>query len=97
MKPVGFKEQTTLFAKPKSMMEGECGTLPAHIDLLKNITTSCWEFSDEEIEVIKKTKKIWLTTFAVPPPPVTLQVNSPFEKVNKSASIDEFLTEENKK
>ena len=57
----------------------EYNTLPAHVDP-KGTVTCCFEFSDDEVEIIQKTKKIWFMqlTFMNPFQPVRLGVNHPF-------------------
>jgi len=78
VKPVEFKEQTTEMIKPKNMTDKECNSLPAHIDIMQHLTISCWEPTEEEIQELIKTKKMYLMVWQIPTSPVALQVKNPF-------------------
>lgn len=72
MKPISFPEVNVIYAKDQP----EYNPLPVYKDERGNIV-SCWEFSDEEIEEIKKNKCIWLSamTFNKPLQPLFLTTN----------------------
>lgn len=74
MKPVEFDGWNAEIAKDQK----EYLTLPAHIAKDGEVV-SCWELSDEEIEEIKKTKRIYLgiSTFNKPLQPQRLSVYNP--------------------
>lgn len=40
---------------------------------------TCWELTDEEMEIIKKTRCVWLHVCAARTPPVLVDVHNPFE------------------
>lgn len=82
MRPVEFPESNKTLLKPESMTDEECSSLPIYTDGLNCV--SCWEITEEEVEVLKSTKKIWLTILSgKSQPPVCLQVESPFSYINK--------------
>lgn len=41
-----------------------------------NAIESCWEMTDEELEIIKKSKKIYFTCFGVTHPPILITAKS---------------------
>ena len=57
MKPVEFKEQNTVFGEGQE----EYNDLPAYVgpESCKPVV-SCWELTEEELEVVKKTGKIYV-------------------------------------
>ena len=76
MKPINFTESTLKLGAPKGQ-EKEIGDLHVYTDKKKCI--SCWEFTDEEIETLKKTKKIYVGVFSgKTQPPIFLTVDKPF-------------------
>lgn len=70
MKPVEFEGHNTVFGanQPQYL------PLPAHIDTTdpSSPVLTCWEFTDEEIESLKKTKRLWIQqlTFHQPYHPI---------------------------
>ena len=72
MKSISFKEQNTVFAENQE----EYQNLPAFNDTDHGTVTSCWELSDEEIEILIKTKKLYVRsmTFNNPLQPLFLSV-----------------------
>lgn len=79
MKAVDFPYKNVDIAKDQP----EYNTLPALVLGDRNGTViSCWELTDEEIEELKKTKRIYLSlwTFGQPLQPQRMAVN-----------IDEFI------
>lgn len=69
MKPVPFPESNVIFAKDQP----EYQPLPAHRvgDAMGTVIT-CWELSDEEIQHIIETKKVWLSVYSFNKPLVHL-------------------------
>lgn len=58
---------------------------PTHIyiepDDKKGAITTCWEVNDAELEIIKKTKRVWITIFTYkknPLLPMAVSIDSPF-------------------
>lgn len=72
MKSTSFKEQNIIFAENQD----EYQSLPAFSDTENGAVTSCWEITDEEIEILKKTKKIYIRslTFNQPLQPLFASV-----------------------
>jgi hypothetical protein len=74
--PVVFKGANLMFGKPVGMTNEQCGQLPAmrtRVDLMPAIE-SVFELSDEEMEELKKTKRIRLSIIGAGMPPVMLKV-----------------------
>ena len=76
MNPIEFKEQNKVFTKPENMTDKECKSLPVLTDGKQSV--SCWELTDEKLEEIKKTKKVYLGVLGQGHPPVFLEVFKPF-------------------
>jgi len=75
MKAIEFEEQTHKIAEHQEQYE----TIPAHIDRNGGVVTCCFEFTDEEIEEITKTKKLWHSqlTALEPMQPILLATKKP--------------------
>lgn len=58
MKPIKFAQQTHVIARDQP----EYLPLPAHVSHT-GIVTSCWEFTDDEILLLRTTKRIWLQQY----------------------------------
>lgn len=76
MKPVKFPESNKTFTKPEGWTDEECRPLPVFQNDQQII--SCWEVTDEDIEKMKKTKRIWLQIWANGQPPVWVSPDYPF-------------------
>lgn len=76
MKPVMFDYQNCIYAEDQP----EYLPLPAH-KKEDGTVISCWELSDNELEQLIKTKKIYIgvLTFNQPLQPILPIVRSPFE------------------
>ena len=72
MKPKAFPESNVVYGENQE----EYFPLPAH-RTKEGIVISCWELSDEEIEMIKETRCVFLSqmTFNQPLQPVFLAVD----------------------
>ncbi len=71
MKPVKFPLHNQILGPPPNMTENECSKLPVFTDGKQCV--SCWELSDEEIEQLVKTKRLWLGVLSgATQPPVWL-------------------------
>lgn len=77
MKPKNFEEANINYTKPEGWTDEQCVTLPA----FKNdeVIISCWEISDEELEVLKVTKEIWFYLHAPVQVPIILTADNPFQ------------------
>lgn len=72
MKPIEFEGVDVTYAK------GQSEYLPLPTQWInENTILTCWELTDEEIKVLKKTKKLWLgvMTFRNPLQPLLLSTN----------------------
>ncbi len=76
MIPIDFTESMYKLQAPKGQ-EKKVMPLPVYTDKVKCI--SCWELTDEEFEIIKRTRKVYLGVFSgKTQPPVFLSVKIPF-------------------
>ena len=76
MEPVDFTESTLKLGAPKGQ-EKEVGDLYVYTDKKKCI--SCWELTDDDLEILKKTKKVYAGVFSgKTQPPIFLTVETPF-------------------
>ena len=74
MKPIKFKEQTTVLSKPAGMTDEECMPLPVFSDGEQCI--SCWELSFIERLKVLFFGRVWLGLYSgKTQPPVWLNVN----------------------
>jgi len=80
---VDFEESNTTFTAQ------ECLPLKAHADVNTGRIVSCWEASPDELEMIQRTGKIWLTYYGGVPP-TQMSALSPFFV---PATDDEFPDE----
>lgn len=81
MTPVSFKYHNVVFGKDQP----EYVPLPAYVDQQDPTVPvlTCWEFTDEEIEQLVRTKQVWLRqlTFGGDIQPLAPQVENPFVQV----------------
>lgn len=72
MNPVSFEHQNVVYGEKQP----EYNPLPAHKDA-EGTVTSCWELSPEELEIISKTGRIYLSqlTFNKALQPVRLSLD----------------------
>lgn len=72
-----------------NLVAPDCYDLPARVYADKEMQSmafeSCWEFTDEEIELIRQTKRVYLTIIGTRHPPVRLSTVP--EPVQDSLSI----------
>lgn len=78
--PVKFPEANKVLTPPVDMTEDECSNL--HVFNDDKISISCWEITDEVLELIQKHRKIWLgVTAGKSQPPVWMSPDeTPFIK-----------------
>ena len=76
MIPVEFPEQNTIFNKPESMTDEECGSMPAFRG--EGHIVCCWKLSPKEIKEVAKTATIWVDIISASQPPICLRTNTPF-------------------
>lgn len=80
MSPIKFEECNFTFLKPEDMTDEECGSLEVcrctdHHGF--PVIISCWNLTQEEIDEVQQTGKIWLTVTGESMNPVNLQVERP--------------------
>ncbi len=76
MRPVTNKNTNKLYIRQ------DCNDLPGAAYQYEDGTLAietCWELSDEELEIIKKTKRIYVQQQGETLPPMALTVESVFE------------------
>lgn len=80
MKPVHFKEVTNVLAKPASMTDDECSSLPIYTDGVECV--SCWKMSWKERIKALLFGKIWLLIMSghTQPPVLLVCEDTVFEK-----------------
>ena len=77
----GFDEENAVLDKPNGMTVEECSALSvmrAQTERGIPVVISCWKFTAEEFEEVKKTGRIWLTVIGETMPPVALDGKKPF-------------------
>lgn len=76
MKPTDFPQSNTVYGKDQP----EYLPLPAH-RTEDGYVVSCWELTEEEVEQISQTRKLWVgqLTFNHPLQPQALIVEDPFK------------------
>lgn len=80
MKPVKFPHQNCVYGDTQA----EYYPLPAHrVGDEAGRVISCWQLTDEEVEEVASTGKVWLTlfTFNGALQPVAIQATDPFRKM----------------
>lgn len=72
MTGVEFKDQNFVFGKPGDMTDEECSSLPVKKTTNGNFPAieSVWEFSDEELQIMMKSKRIRLGIIGHGIPPI---------------------------
>lgn len=80
MKPVVFPEVNFVFTREPHPMYDRIVELPVHLSPtpLRPSITSCWELNQEELDLIQRTGKVYLTVFGPTTPSVMLSVKPPF-------------------
>lgn len=68
--PVPFKEQTAVLRAPESMPE--VLPLPIHRSPHHGFLVSCWELTEQEVEDIVKTRRVFLWIHGPGHPPVSV-------------------------
>lgn len=86
MTPISFPQSNKDLIKPDSMTDKECGTLPVFTN--GNQCISCWSLSDDDIERIKRTGRVWLSVHSGPTqPPVMVSSEFPFDECKLSGEL----------
>ena len=83
MKPLAFPEVNCTLAKPASMTDEECESLPCHFDQTGDIAPrfiSRWTFTPEERAAIAAGADLWLHLYSRSHPPLALTTEDPFKR-----------------
>lgn len=80
MKPIHFEQANVRLTGPQG--ENDPNVSPMDANFNNGIYTSCWELTNEDIEELKRTKKLYIMIMVgnMPPPPINAQVFDPFIK-----------------
>ena len=82
MIPSGFKESNCVFDKPSNMTYDDCYAIEALKGTLEGINVpaviTCWKLTQEELDEINKTGRVWLIVYGTGMPPVTISGIKPF-------------------
>ncbi len=62
MQPINFVGVNKVLSKPRSMTDGQCGSLPVYSN--GQMCVSCWELNDQEIEAVVKTRILYIGVFS---------------------------------
>lgn len=93
MKPINFTEANKNYVAPRkgdgSIVEGyeDCQDLPIFEGTCegKPVKISLWEFTDEEVAELVKTKQLWVYIFANHVVPIGFATSYPFQEVKENA------------
>lgn len=81
MIPVGFNEVNKVLQPPDGVDPDKCEPLQV-LEVISNrgnkFIISCWKFTKEELEIVTKTGRIWLTVAHKDMPMVSLNAEIPF-------------------
>ena len=72
-----FEQSNITIGPPKGMSEDECQSLRARVD--ETGITSCWEVTDEQLEAIRKNRKIYMHVYGMGHPMVCMCAVDPIE------------------
>lgn len=82
MNPINFEQVNEIMGPPEGMTEEECSDLPvAHVQAQEQeVFISCWEMSEEELQILIQTRKIWVWQFGDHVQPISISAQFPFEE-----------------
>ena len=83
--PTSFDESNAVLDRPRDMTDEECGPLCIYRGkyLNGNIVYSCWKLSEEELQEVINTKRIWLGILGFTMTPAYVSGTKPFmDKLN---------------
>lgn len=81
-------EANVRYGKPAEWTDEQCGTLEVHegpipVDAEGNVSPCCvskWVMTDEEFEVFKETRELYLSVFFLKQMPVSISATNPIPK-----------------
>ena len=82
--PTAFDGDNCTLDKPQDMSSDECVSLSVlkwKTSSGEPLVTSCWKLTQEELNEINRTGRIWLTIYGVTMPPACVDGVQPFERV----------------
>lgn len=83
MEPCSFDESNSVLSRPPDMTDEECGplcTLRGFTPGNQPCVISCWKATQEELDEIKRTGRVWLCVLGVTMPPVIVSGTKPFNQ-----------------
>lgn len=83
MFPTNFEQSNIVFDRPQNMTDEECEALccwKGQDTEGNHIVVSCWKVTQEELEEINKTGRVWAYHFGGVLQPHCLSGTNPFEK-----------------
>jgi len=81
MVPCSFAESNDFLSKPNGMSDEECAPLSILRVVTQNgapMVVSCWKMTQEELDEVKKTGRVWLAIYGLSMPPAALYGEKPF-------------------
>lgn len=91
MFPASFNESTEYLSRPPGMTDDECGPLAVwrgHQQLSSDprdripVVVSCWKPTQEELDEIIRTKRVWLFIYGETMPPAAIGGLDPFKPLS---------------
>jgi len=79
MIPTAFNEENGVLDGPPGMSECEPLSVWRGEQNNQPLVISCWKLTNEELEEINKTGRVWLYVCGQTMPPVSLQIKHPFK------------------
>jgi hypothetical protein len=78
MRPIEFRHANHVLNKPPEMTDEECAPLHVHVSHHDNAMISCWRPTWRERFAIFFGRPVWLWVMGRAHPPVSIEVQSPF-------------------
>lgn len=79
--PIKFQQANDVLLPPENMTEEQCATLPIFrgktSDMISDCVVSCWQLSDEELEEVKRTGKVFVGALGKTHPPIFIMGKFP--------------------
>jgi hypothetical protein len=80
--PSSFDESNHVLSRPMSMTDEECvplSVLQTETEDGHPVTVSCWKLTEEELQEINRTGRVWLMVCGDSIPPVAVCGQKPFK------------------
>ena len=75
MVPTAFDEENAVLGKPEGMTADDCECLSVRLTANADghpVVVSCWKVTQEELDEIRRTGRVWLIVHGQTMPPVSL-------------------------